>query len=88
MVVERQYINADRFVELVQQPQYDDCIVELVEGVIVEMPRPSAEHGEILMLLSRRLANYVYENKLDACLWGTQDLFSNRSWTARTLSED
>ena len=64
MVVERQYINADRFVELVQEPQYDDCIVELVEGEIVDMPLPSGQHGQITMLLSVKIANFVISNSL------------------------
>ena len=39
MVMERQYISADRFIEIVEHPEYDDRKVELVEGVIVDMPK-------------------------------------------------
>ena len=54
MVLEKQFISADMFLEYVQQ--IDDRIVELVEGVIVDMSRPSWEHGEILSLIHARVA--------------------------------
>ena len=62
MVMEKQFISADMFLEYVQQ--IDDRIVELVEGVIVDMSRPGWEHGEILSLIHSRIAVHVYENRL------------------------
>lgn len=64
MVLEKQLINAERFLELVEQPQYVDRVVELVEGEIVEMSLPGGEHGEILTLMATKIANFVYENSL------------------------
>ena len=62
MVLEKQFISADMFLEYVQQ--IDDRIVELVEGVIVDMSRPTWEHGEILSNIHERIAVYVRENRL------------------------
>ena len=62
MVLERQFISADMFLEYVEQ--IDDSIVELVEGVIVDMSRPGWEHGEILMLLAGRIHSHVREHDL------------------------
>ena len=64
MPAEKQYISAEEFLELVDQPQYQDRRLELVEGEIVEMSKPGGEHGEITMLLSVKIASYVYANNL------------------------
>ena len=62
MVLEKQLISADMFLEYVEQ--IDDRIVELVEGVIVDMSRPGWEHGEILSLIHAKIAVHVIENGL------------------------
>ena len=64
MVIEKQFINAERFLELVEQPQYEDRIIELVEGELVEMSRPNGQHGEITMQLGVKIANHVYKHDL------------------------
>ena len=64
MVIEKQFINAERFLELVEQPQYEDRIVELVEGELVEMSKASGKHGQITMRLAVLIANHVYANQL------------------------
>ena len=64
MVMERQYISADGFLEIVETPEYDDRIVELVEGEIVEMSKPTGLHGQITMLFSLKIGNYVVDNRL------------------------
>ncbi len=66
MVMERQLqkISADRFIALVDSPEYADRIVELVEGEIVEMSKPSGLHGQITFLLSLKIGNYVVDNGL------------------------
>ncbi|MCY4019408.1 MAG: Uma2 family endonuclease [Chloroflexi bacterium] len=64
MVVDKQFISAEKFLEMVEQPQYVDRVVELVEGEIVEMSLPGGEHGEILTLLAVKIANFVYGNGL------------------------
>jgi len=62
--MERQYISAESFLEIVDSPGYEDRSIELVEGEIVEMPKPSGLHGQITFLLSLRIGNYVVDNGL------------------------
>lgn len=64
MVMERQVISAEGFLKIVGSPEYGDRIVELVEGEIVEMSKPTGLHGQITMLLSLKIGNYVIENGL------------------------
>lgn len=66
MVIERQLqqISADRFYALVDSPEYADRIVELVEGEIVEMSKPSGLHGQTTMRLGAKIFNYAEENGL------------------------
>jgi len=68
MVLEKQFISADMFMEYVEQ--IDDRIVELVEGVIVDISRPGGEHGEILMLVAGRIHNHVREHNLGRVVVG------------------
>ena len=62
MVMERQFISADMFLHYVDQ--IEDDIVELVEGVIVDMSRPGWEHGEILMSLASPIYDHVRQKDL------------------------
>ena len=66
MVMEQQLqkISADRFIALVDSPEYADRIVELVEGEIVEMSKPTGLHGQITFLLSLKIGNFVVDNGL------------------------
>lgn len=64
MVMERLFISAEGFFELVGRPEYEDRSVELVEGEIVEMSKPGGLHGQITMILSLKIANHVVENGL------------------------
>ena len=64
MVMERQAISAEGFLEIVDSPGYEDRSIELVEGEIIEMSKPSGLHGQITMLLSLKIANHVVENGL------------------------
>ena len=64
MVVEKQFISADRFLEIVEQPQYDDRIVDLVDGEIIDMLRPTAGHGEIVSWLVIIIGNHVLKHDL------------------------
>lgn len=64
MVLQQRYISAEKFLEIAQQPEYEDRLVELVEGEIVEMSKPTGQHGIITFRLSFKIANFVFENKL------------------------
>ncbi len=55
-------IGADRLLELIAQPEYNERNIELVEGKIVEIPKPGGEHGQITWLLSFKIGIYVMEN--------------------------
>ncbi len=64
MLVERQYISAESFFEIVDSPGYEDRSIELVAGEIVEMSKPSGLHGQITFLLSLKIGNHVFDNEL------------------------
>ena len=66
MVMEQQLqkISTDRFIALVDSPEYADRIVELVDGEIIEMSKPSGLHGQITFLLSLKIGNFVVANQL------------------------
>ncbi len=64
MLTEVQFISASDFLNIVDSPEYVDRIVELVEGEIVEMSKPTGQHGQITMLLGAKVFNYVVENRL------------------------
>ena len=64
MAVLEKVISAEEFHELMQQPEYAGRSYELIEGVIVKMPRPNGEHSEIQMLFGSTISAFVYANKL------------------------
>ena len=64
MPAEKQFVSAEEFLELAQRPEYQDRQLELVEGEIVEMSKPTVGHGEIMGWLYMKIASYVYENDL------------------------
>ena len=70
MVLEKQYISAENFLEIVEQPDYDCRNVELVEGEIVDMPLPNPIHAAILATLATKLNVFVTEGELGRVLVG------------------
>ncbi|MCE2470458.1 MAG: Uma2 family endonuclease [Anaerolineae bacterium] len=64
MVIQENFISADRFQDLVDAPEYQDCVLELVEGVLIEMSKPKRIHGVVVAELTFRLTSYVKENDL------------------------
>jgi len=81
MVLERQLqqISADRFIALVDSPEYANRIVELVEGEIIEMPLPNGEHGEILAILTIKVGQYVLEGNLGRVATGDTGFILERN---------
>ena len=79
MIIERQFTSADEFLKIVEQPEYDDRTVELVEGVIVEMSKPGGKHGQIMMRLSVRLGSYVEARDLGVATTGETGYVLERS---------
>ena len=45
MAIQEQTITAEGFLDLVERPQYEDRVLELVEGAIVEMSKPTMKHA-------------------------------------------
>lgn len=64
MAIQEQFISADRFRDLADAPEYQDRVLELVEGVLVEMSKPTRKHGVITMSLALKIANHVASNDL------------------------
>ena len=64
MAIQEQFITADRFQDLVDAPEYQDRVLDLVEGVIVEMPKPKRIHGVVVARLIMKIANHVDANDL------------------------
>ena len=59
MFLEKQTISADSFYKLAEQPEYQDRVLELVEGEVVEMSKPGRKHGIITMRLAMKISNFV-----------------------------
>ena len=64
MVIQEQLITVDRFQDLVDAPEYQDRVIELVEGALVEKPKPTAGHGEIISWLNIQIGGFVIKNDL------------------------
>ncbi len=64
MAIAERFITAERFLELVDLPEYVDSNLELVEGRLVEMPKPKRRHGVIATRLILRIANHVETHEL------------------------
>ncbi len=64
MAIRERFISADHFQEIVDAPENQDCNLELVEGVVVEMPKPKRLHGVVVANLILEIASYVRANDL------------------------
>ena len=64
MVIREQFVSADRFFEMVDEPQYQDRVLELVDGRLIEMSKPTRIHGVVTMRLALRIANFVDTHNL------------------------
>jgi len=70
MIVEKQFISADGFYDMIQQPEFADRRVELVEGEIIEMPFPNPIHAAVLTSLSTALNVHVKQHRKGRVLSG------------------
>ena len=57
-------VTADNFMEFANSPEFDDCLVELVEGEVITIPFPNGDHGEIVIEISSELRNFVKPRRL------------------------
>ncbi len=79
MVIQEQTITADRFYEIVEQPEYQDRVMELVEGAIVEMSKPKRIHGVIVARLTAKIANFVDAHELGEVTTGETGFVLDRN---------
>ena len=58
------YISADEFWDMSNSPDYADIYGELIEGRVIEMPRPKQVHAYVATQIGVALANHVTSNDL------------------------
>lgn len=59
MEVKERIISAERFFELMEQPEYLDRVMELVEGELIEMSKPTRIHGIVVANLTAEIVYFV-----------------------------
>ena len=64
MEVRERHITAERFFELMDQPEYLDRVIELVEGELIEMSKPTRIHGIVLANLAAEIVFFVKRSGL------------------------
>jgi Uma2 family endonuclease len=64
MVVQEKFYTVQEFWEVAHLPEYAEKHLELVEGVICEMPPAGGEHGELAGTLLGLIWTHVREHKL------------------------
>lgn len=79
MIVEKPFISAEVFYEVIQQPEFVHRMVELVEGEIVDMPLPNPIHAAVLTSLSTALNVFVKQNRQGRVLAGDVPFVLERS---------
>ena len=70
MLMERQVVSADAFLELVELPEYADRCLELVEGEIIDVPCPNPIQAWMLVEISSQLEVFVTKSDYGRVLGG------------------
>ena len=70
MEVKERIISAERFFELMERPEYLDRVIELVEGELIEMSKPTRIHGVVAALLTAEIVFFVKRGKLGEVVSG------------------
>ncbi|MDE2856573.1 MAG: Uma2 family endonuclease [Chloroflexota bacterium] len=83
MVIQQQTISADRFLEIVEQPEYADRVLELVDGELVEMSKPTRIHGVVTMRLALKIASFVDAHELGEATVGDTGFVLKRNAQGR-----
>ncbi len=65
MTVREKRYTIDEFWEIAHRPENDEKRMELVEGVIYEMPPAGGEHGEIAANLLITIGTHIRQHELD-----------------------
>ncbi|MCY3574065.1 MAG: Uma2 family endonuclease [Chloroflexi bacterium] len=77
------FISADDFLKMSNSPEYADCNLELVEGVILPVSYTNRQHSEIMSLLAARLVTFVYGNNLGRVYSGDGGFVLERTSSGR-----
>ena len=64
MAIQEQFLSADRFLDLIEQPEYQDRVLELVHGALLDFPLFSILHGVITARLALCVGTFVERNAL------------------------
>ncbi len=64
MTVQEKLYTIDEFWEIAHRPENDEKRMELVEGVIYEMPPAGGEHGEIAANLLITIGSHIRQHEL------------------------
>jgi len=83
MEVKERNISAERFFELMEQPEYLDRVIELVEGELIEMSKPTRIHGVVAARLTMKIAIHVEEHELGEVTSGDPGFILERSASGR-----
>ena len=78
MEVRERKITAERFFELMEQPEYLDRVIELVEGELIEMSKPTRIHGIVAARLTMKIAIHVDEKDLGEVTSGSAGFILER----------
>ena len=84
MVMEMQrYISAESFEDLMAQPQYAARHIDLVEGELIEMPKPTEGHGETVGWIYFRILEYARRFDLGRAVVGDTGFILQRGSDGR-----
>ena len=64
MAIQEKTVSAEDFLALADLPEYQDRVLELVEGVIIEMSKPTRIHGIVVGLLTAEIVFFVKRGNL------------------------
>ena len=64
MEVREQNISAERFFELMERPEYLDRVMDLVDGELIELSKPTRNHGVVAALLTAEIVYFVKRSGL------------------------
>ncbi|MXX83221.1 MAG: Uma2 family endonuclease [Chloroflexi bacterium] len=64
MAIRERFVSVEQFQEIVEAPENQDCNLELVEGVVIEMSKPKLLHGIVSANLVLEIGTFVRAHDL------------------------
>ena len=83
MEVKERNITAERFFEMMEQPEYLDRVLELVEGELLEMSKPTRIHGLVVAFLTAEIVFFVRRGNLGEVVAGDPGFVLERNEDGR-----